>query len=81
MVLFTHNVKKIKGTACKNGDIDGRCQRSLGLDLSNNINVSCMNAFTVDKTKCTSLENIVGKSYIIACLNKQDKTLWKILIQ
>ena len=29
MVLFTHNVKKIKCTTCKNGYIDGTCKRAL----------------------------------------------------
>ena len=29
MVLFTHNVKKIKGAAHKNGDVDGKCRRTL----------------------------------------------------
>ena len=28
-VLFTHNVKKIKGAAHKNGDIDDMCKRAL----------------------------------------------------
>ena len=32
MVLFTHNVKKIKGAAHKNGDVDGRCKRGLRID-------------------------------------------------
>ena len=26
MVLFTHNIKKIKGTAPKNGNIDSTCK-------------------------------------------------------
>ena len=29
MVLFTHDVKKIKGAAHKNGDVDGTRKRSL----------------------------------------------------
>ena len=29
MVLFTHNVNKIKGEAHKNSDFDGTCQRGL----------------------------------------------------
>ena len=29
MVLFTHNVKKIRGTAHKNSDIDGTYKRAL----------------------------------------------------
>ena len=29
MALFTRNVKKIKGAAHKNGDIDGACKRTL----------------------------------------------------
>ena len=29
MVLFTHNVKKIKGAAHKNGYVDGTCKRGL----------------------------------------------------
>ena len=28
MVLFTHNVKKIKGAADKNGDVDGTCKQT-----------------------------------------------------
>ena len=28
MVLFTHNVKKIKVAAHKNGDVDGTCKQS-----------------------------------------------------
>ena len=28
MVLFTHKVKKIKGTAHKNGDFDGTCKQA-----------------------------------------------------
>ena len=29
MVLFTHNVKKIKGAAHKNRDLDDICKRTL----------------------------------------------------
>ena len=29
MVLFAHDVKKIKGTAQRNGDVDGTCKRSI----------------------------------------------------
>ena len=29
MVLFTHNVKKIKGAVYKNGDVDGTCKQAL----------------------------------------------------
>ena len=33
MVLFTHIIKKIKGAAYKNGDVDGTCKRSLKCEL------------------------------------------------
>ena len=29
MVLFTHNVKKAKGAAHKNDDVDGTCKQTL----------------------------------------------------
>ena len=29
MVLFTHNLKKIKGTAYRNGDVGGTCKQAL----------------------------------------------------
>ena len=28
MMLFTHNIKKIKGAAPKNGDIDSTCKQA-----------------------------------------------------
>ena len=31
MVLFTHNTRKIEGTAYKNGDVDGKCKRTLSI--------------------------------------------------
>ena len=31
MVLFTRNVKKIKGAAHKNSDVDGTCKKALSL--------------------------------------------------
>ena len=35
--LFTRNVKKIKGAACKNGDTDGMCKRALTLHYKESI--------------------------------------------
>ena len=35
MVLFTHNVKKIKGAAHTNGDVDDTCKR--GFILGKNL--------------------------------------------
>ena len=32
-MLLTHNVKKIKGVAHKNGDIDGTCKQDLSILL------------------------------------------------
>ena len=38
MVLFTHKVKKIKGAAHKNGNIDSMCKRAF--TLIDNLSVS-----------------------------------------
>ena len=31
MVVFTYNVKKIKGAAHKNGEVDGMCKRAFNV--------------------------------------------------
>ena len=59
MELLTNNVKKIKGAAHKNGDVDGKCKRTL-MAAMNETYCVCWNC--VQRQDLLSLQIFVKKN-------------------
>ena len=78
MVLFTHNVEKIKYVPHKNGDVDGTCKRSLRrrvnrLADSENV-LGASHAHPAGKYRCESTSNVTLYPLICATQRYWDKS-------
>ena len=75
MVLFTRNVKMIKGAAHKNGDADSKYKRTLNTqqDLQSQLQKYAQNLFSTCATlqcKKFAIIHAVAIVQLITCLNK-----------